>query len=78
MNLKNATVHSQNILHADTLHNTEKRYIKRYVQNWHSPKFPVIFFMKFAIFALFAMQLDYCNIQREHDQRYELPLFTYS
>jgi hypothetical protein len=27
------------------------------------------FFMEFVMFALFAIQLDYRNIQRVHDQR---------
>jgi hypothetical protein len=32
----------------------------------------VMIFMEFVIFALFPMQLDYCNIQRVYDQRWEL------
>jgi hypothetical protein len=38
-----------------------------------------IFLVEFVIcFALFNMQLDYCNIQRVHDQRWEPPLFIFS
>jgi hypothetical protein len=29
----------------------------------------MIFLIEFATFSLFAMQLDYCNIQRVHHQR---------
>jgi len=27
------------------------------------------YFIEFVIFSLFAMQLEYCNIQRVYDQR---------
>ena len=35
----------------------------------------VMIFMEFVIVALFAMQLDHCNIQRVFGQRQEPPLF---
>ena len=37
----------------------------------------MIFVMEYIIFALFAMQLDYYNIKRVHDQRKGHPLFKY-
>jgi hypothetical protein len=38
----------------------------------------IFFFMEFVFFALFALQLHHCNIQRVHQQKYELPLCIYS
>ena len=40
----------------------ELLFTSHFQQNGHD------FFMEFVIFAWFAMQLDYCNIQRVHDQ----------
>ena len=48
--------HCQNILHVDALYNIKERNTKR-----------SRFF--FSNFSLFAMQLDYCNIQRVFDQK---------
>ena len=52
---KKTTAHSQNILHVDVLHN-----IKRMA---------MILYRTCNFFSLFAMQLDYCNIQRVFDQK---------
>jgi hypothetical protein len=35
----------------------------------------MIFFIELVMFSLFAMQLDYCNIRRVFDQKWELSLF---
>jgi hypothetical protein len=56
----------------------KERSTKRFVQNWHSPSHlrQVTFDRMFMILyrtcnfcSLFAMQLDYCNIQRVFDQK---------
>jgi hypothetical protein len=45
----------------------KERNIKQFVLNYNSPKSPSkewswFLFMKFLIFALFAVQLDHCNV----------------
>ena len=49
------------------------RNTKRFVQNWHSPstfdRMVMILYRTFNYFSLFAMQLNYCNIQRVFDQK---------
>jgi hypothetical protein len=68
------TAYSQNILHVDArCIILKERNTKRFVQNWHSPMSPSTewswFFIELVMFSLFAMQLDYCDIQRVFDQK---------
>ena len=51
-----------------------ERNTTRFVQNRHLPKSPSTewlwcFFIELVMFFLFAMQFDYCNIQRVFDQK---------
>ena len=70
----NATKHCQNILHGDTFHNMKTMKYKTVCEEFpfatHHRQNRHDIFMEFVIFALCAMQLDYCNIQRVCDQRY--------
>ena len=50
------------------------RNTKRFIQNWHSPshtfdRMVMILYRTYNSFSLFAMQLNYCNIQRVFDQK---------
>ena len=54
---KNIPAHSQNILHVDALYNIKRNKHKN------------VTFDRMVMFSLFAMQLDYCNIQRVFDQK---------
>ena len=54
---KKPTAHSRNILHVDALHNIKRKKYKTGSR----------FFIELVMFSLFAMQLDYCNIQRVFD-----------
>jgi hypothetical protein len=72
--VKKTTAYSQNILHVDArCIILKERNTKRFVQNWHSPMSPSTewswFFIELVMFSLFAMQLDYCDIQRVIDQK---------
>ena len=61
------------ILHGDAFYNnkSKKKYKKDFAE---LPLVNVVFdrmvmiYMEFVIFSLFAMHLDYCNIQRVYDQ----------
>ena len=52
---KKTTAHSQNILHVDVLYNIKRKKYKT-DRTYNS-------------FSLFAMQLDYCNIQRVFEKK---------
>jgi hypothetical protein len=72
--VKKTTAYRQNILHVDAkCIILKERNTKRFVQNWHSPMSPSTewswFFIELVMFSLFAMQLDYCDIQRVFDQK---------
>ena len=60
------------ILHGDTFYNIKKNIYKKDFAEL--PFVNVVFdrmviiYMEFVIFSLFAMHLDYCNIQRVYDQ----------
>jgi hypothetical protein len=60
------------ILHGDTFYNIKKNIYKKDFAEL--PFVNVVFdrmvmiYMEFVIFSLFAMDLDYCNIQRVYDQ----------
>ena len=46
------------------------RNTKRFLQNWQSPsRMVMILYRTYNSFSLFAMQLNYCNIQRVFDQK---------
>jgi hypothetical protein len=51
----------------------KERITKRFVQNWYSPshfdRMVMILYRTCIVFSLFAMQLDYCNIQRVFDKK---------
>ena len=57
--MKKTTAHSQHILHVDALHNIKRKKYKTGSR----------FFIELVMFSLFAMQLDYCNIQRVFGQK---------
>ena len=70
---KKTTAHSQNILHVDVLYN-----IKKEIQNGLCrigirqvtfDRMVMILYRTYNSFSLFAMQLDYGNIQRVFDQK---------
>ena len=69
-----ATAHTQNILFGDTLYHIKRKKYKIVFAEMLFVKVTfdrmvTIFFMEFVIFALFAMQLEYYNIQKVYDQR---------
>jgi len=69
---KQQHIHSQHILHGDSLYNFKKKEIPDglcRIGICQSRLFDEFFFHRIFLFSLFAMQLDYCNIQRVHDQR---------
>jgi hypothetical protein len=72
---KKTTAHSQNILHVDVLYNIKRKKYKTVCAELAFTKLPSTEWSWFCIyrtynsFSLFAMQLDYCNIQRVFDQK---------
>ena len=72
--IKNPTAYSQNILYVDALHNIKRKKYKTICAELAFAKVTfdrlvMIFFIELVMFSLFAMQLDYCNIQRVFDQK---------
>jgi len=74
-NCEETTAHSQHILHfKDTLFNIKRKKYKTVCAELAIAKVTfdrmvMIFFVEFVIFSLFALQLDYCNIQKVYNQR---------
>jgi hypothetical protein len=71
---KKPTAHSQNILHVDALHNIKrKKYQTVCVELTFAKvtfdRMVMIFFIELVMFSLFAMKLDYRNIQRVFEQK---------
>ena len=71
---KKITAHSQNILHVDVLYNIKRKKYKTVCAELAFAKSPstgmvMILYRTCNCFSLFAMQLDYCNIQRVFDQK---------
>jgi hypothetical protein len=71
---KKPTAYSQNILYVDALHNIKRKKYKTICAELAFAKVTfdrlvMIFFIELVMFSLFAMQLDYCNIQRVFDQK---------
>ena len=69
-----ATAHTQNILFGDTLYNIKRKKYKIVCAEMLFVKVTfdrmvTIFFYGICFFALFAIQLDYYNIQKVYDQR---------
>ena len=72
--MKKTTAHRQNVLHVDTLHNIKrKKYITVCVElafvKVTFDRMVMILYRTYNSFSLFAMQLDYCNIQRVFEQK---------
>ena len=62
--------HSQNILHVDVLYNIKRKKYKMVCAELAFAKSPSTEWSWFCIeLSLFAMQLDYCNIQRVFEQK---------
>jgi hypothetical protein len=73
-NWEKTTAHSQNILHGDALCNIQRKKYQTVCAELAFAKVTLdrmimIFFIEFVFCSLFAMLLDYCNIQRVYDQR---------
>jgi hypothetical protein len=71
---KTTTAHSQNILHVDALYNIKRKKYKTVCAelafaNVTFDRMVMICFIELVTISLFAMQLDYCNIQRMFDQK---------
>jgi hypothetical protein len=71
---KKTTAHSQYILHVDVLYNIKRKKYKTVCAELAFAKSPSTEWSCFCIeliilFSLFAMQLDYCNIQRVFEQK---------
>jgi hypothetical protein len=71
---KKTTAHSQNILHVAALYNIKRKKYKTVCAELAFAKVTfdrmvMIFFIELVMFSLFAMQLDYCNIQRVFGQK---------
>jgi hypothetical protein len=71
---KKPTEHSQNILHVDALYNIKRKKYKKVCPELAFAKITfdrmvMICFIELVMISLFAMQLDYCNIQRVLDQK---------
>ena len=71
---KKPTAHSQDILHVDVLHNIKRKKYQTVCAELAFAKSPSTEWSWFCIeliirFTLFAMQLDYCNIQRVFEQK---------
>ena len=71
--MKKTTAHSQNIFHVDALYNIKRKKYETVCAELAFAKVTfdrvVMFFIELLMFSLFAMQLDYCNIQRVFDQK---------
>jgi hypothetical protein len=72
--VKKTTALSQNILHVDALYNIRRKKYKTVCAeltfaNVTFDRMVMIFFIELVMFSLFAMQLDYCNIQRVFDKK---------
>jgi hypothetical protein len=65
---KNPTAHSQNILHLDVLYNIKRKKYQT-VRQVTIDRMVMILYRTYNLFSLFAMQLDYCNIQRAFEQK---------
>jgi hypothetical protein len=74
--VKKTIAHSQNILHVDVLYNIKRK--KKELQNGLCrigirqvtfDRMVMILYRTYNFFSLFAMQLDYCNIQRVFEQK---------
>jgi hypothetical protein len=64
--------HSKNILHVDILNNIKrKKYgLRRFgIRQVTFDRMVIILYRTYNYFSLFAMQLDYCNIQRMLEQK---------
>ena len=64
----------QNILHVDVLYNIKRKNYKTVCAELAFAKSPstkmvMILYRTYNSFSLFAMQLDYCNIQRVFEQK---------
>ena len=67
---KKTTAHSQNILHVDVLYNIKrKKYKTVCIHQVTFDRMVMILYRTYNYFSLFAMQLNYCNIQRVFDQK---------
>ena len=68
MTKKKPTAYSQYILHVDALHNIKRKKYKTVYAELVFAKVTfdrmVMLIIELVMFSLFAMQLDYCNIQR--------------
>ena len=72
--VKKTTAHSQNILHVDVLYSIKRKKYKTVCAELAFAKSPfdrmvMILYRTCIFFSLFAIQLDYCNIQRVFDQK---------
>ena len=72
--MKKTTAHSQHILHVDALYNIKRKKYKTVCAELAFAKVTfdrmvMILYRTYNSFSLFAMQLDYCNIQRVFDQK---------
>ena len=65
---KKPTAHSQNILHVDVLYNIKRKKYQT-VRQVTIDRMVMILYRTYNSFSLFAMQLDYCNIQRVFEQK---------
>ena len=73
-NCEKTTAHSQSILHVDALYYIKRKKYKTDCAELAFVKVAfermvMIFLIEHVMFSLFAMQLDYCNIQRVFDQK---------
>jgi hypothetical protein len=71
---KKPTAHSQNILHVDVLYNIKRKKYQTVCAELAFAKSPstrmfMILYRTCNFCSLFAMQLDYWNIQRVFDQK---------
>ena len=73
-NCEKTTAHSQSVLHVDALYKIKRKKYKTDCAELAFVKVTfermvMIFFIELVMFSLFAMQLDYCNIQRVFGQK---------
>ena len=66
---KKPTAHSQNILHVDVLYNIKRKKYQIGIRQVTFDRMVMILYRTYNSFSLFAMQLDYCNIQRVFEQK---------
>jgi hypothetical protein len=66
---KNCEKNSQNILHMDVLYNINRKKYKTVCAEFTFDRMVMILYRTYNSFSLFAMQLDYCNIQRVFEQK---------